>query len=127
MKKSLTLLFAGALLAVSTAAVPAPETAHFGLRTSSPEAGASVEAPQVVRVWFTEEPQQGTVQLRLVEAEDVGVHVTDAVQDDEDSTSFSIELHGTLPAGAYTVSWRGMGADGHVVRDTFAFTVSGAR
>ena len=39
------------------------------------------------------------------------------------SRSFVVGFHGTFPAGTYTVSWRGMGADGHVVRDTFQFSV----
>ncbi|NNF11802.1 MAG: copper resistance protein CopC, partial [Gemmatimonadetes bacterium] len=30
----------------------------------------------------------------------------------------------TLPPGTYTVSWRGMGQDGHVVRDSFQFSVA---
>ena len=59
-----------------------------------------------------------------VEAEDAGVHVMDAAQDSEDPQVFFIEMHGTLPAGSYTVSWRGMGEDGHVVRDTFEFSVA---
>ena len=47
----------------------------------------------------------------------------DVVQDEEDGQSFFIQLHGELSPGTYNVSWRGMGADGHVVRDTFEFTV----
>ena len=39
---------------------------------SSPEAsvsaGASVSAPSEVRVWFTQEPQDGTVRVRILEA-----------------------------------------------------------
>jgi methionine-rich copper-binding protein CopC len=105
-------------------ATPA-EPAHFALRTSVPEAGSSVESPTEVRLWFTQEPQEGTTQIRIVEAESAGVHVMDVVQDADDPTSFSVEIHGTMPAGSYTVSWRGMGQDGDVVRDTFTFDVSG--
>ena len=47
-----------------------------------------------------------------------------AVQDAEDPLTFSIVLHGTLAPATYTVSWRGMGQDGHVVRDTFEFVVA---
>lgn len=114
----------GAALLLTLAAAPAATDVHFGLRTSSPEPGSTVSAPSEVKLWFTQEPNEGTVQVRLVEADDAGVHVMDAVQDGEDPTAFTIELHGTLPAGTYTVSWRGMGEDGHVVRDTFQFTVA---
>ena len=58
-----------------------------------------------------------------MEAEDAGVHVQDPRQHEDDPTSFSVGFHGVFPSGTYTVSWRGMGADGHVVRDTFQFTV----
>jgi methionine-rich copper-binding protein CopC len=29
-----------------------------------------------------------------------------------------------LPAGGYTVAWRGIGDDGHVVRGDFTFSVT---
>lgn len=97
---------------------------HFALSKSAPEADATVEAPSEIRLWFTQEPQEGTTSIRLVEAEDAGVHATEATQDSEDPTSFFVELHGTLAPGTYTVSWRGMGQDGHVVRDSFQFSVT---
>lgn len=123
MKKLLTTTLGAALILIATAATPAPEIPHFGLAKSSPESGATVTSPGEVRLWFTEEPQDGTVQIRLVEAEDAGVHVMDVAQDADDPTSFFIAMHGTLAPATYTVSWRGMGDDGHVVRDTFEFTV----
>ena len=115
---ALSMLIIGGLAAASPA-----EVQHFALSRSAPAAGASVETPSEIRLWFTEEPAEGTTQIRLVEAEDAGVHVMDAVQDEEDGQSFFIQLHGELSPGTYNVSWRGMGADGHVVRDTFEFTV----
>jgi methionine-rich copper-binding protein CopC len=124
MKKLLPTALGAVLLLIATAAAPAPRIPHFALSRSSPEAGATVTSPSEVRLWFTEEPQDGTVQIRLVEAEDAGVHVMDVAQDGDDRTSFYIEMHGMLPPATYTVSWRGMGDDGHVVRDTFEFTVT---
>ena len=96
---------------------------HFALASSSPAAGATVEAPSELRLTFTEEPEDGTVSIRVLEAEDAGVHVHDPRQAQDDPRTFSVGFHGVFPAGTYTVSWRGMGADGHVVRDTFQFTV----
>lgn len=107
------------------AAIPLGALAHFGLQTSAPEAGAVVPAPNEVVLTFTQEPQEGTVQIGILEAEDAGVHVMDAVQKGDDPRSFGIVLHGSLAPATYTVSWRGMGQDGHVVRDTFEFTVGG--
>lgn len=118
------------LAIVTIFAAAAPERAdpalHFALARSAPAAGASVETPAEVRLWFTQEPQHETTSIRVVEAQDAGVRVGDVTQDPDDPTSFAVSLHGALPAGSYTVSWRGMGADGHVVRDTFEFTVVGS-
>ena len=102
----------------------APDAIHFALSKSAPEADASVEAPSEIRLWFTQEPQDGTTSIRVVGADEAGVHVGDVEQDGEDATSFAVPLHGTLPAGTYTVAWRGMGQDGHVISETFAFTVT---
>ena len=123
-KKMLSTALGAAMILALAAAAPSPEVPHFGLASSSPEAGTTVTTPSEVRLSFTEEPQEGTVQIRLIEAEEAGVHVMDAAQDGDDSRVFFIEMHGTLPPATYTVSWRGMGQDGHVVRDTFQFTVS---
>ena len=113
------------VLAAAMAAAPTTDAAlHFALDRSAPEAGASVEAPSEIRLWFTQEPQEGTTSIRVVEAEDAGVHVTETAQHPDDPTSFYVQLHGTLPPGTYTVSWRGMGQDGHVVRDDFQFSVA---
>jgi copper transport protein len=119
---ALTAGLVGALVAASPMAHD--DAFHFALDRSAPEADATVEAPSEIRLWFTEEPQEGTTSIRVVEAEDAGVHVTEVVQDEEDATSFYVQLHGALPAGTYTVSWRGMGDDGHVVRDSYQFSVA---
>lgn len=116
---ALSIMIISGLAAAMPSAVP-----HFALSRSAPEAGTSIESPSEIRLWFTEEPEAGTTQIRLVEAEAAGVHVMDVVQDEEDGRSFYIQLHGELAAGTYNVSWRGMGADGHVVRDAFEFTVA---
>jgi methionine-rich copper-binding protein CopC len=116
------------VMAVSASTSPTAESAtppefHFGLASSSPAAGSSVGSPSALRLTFTEVPAEGTVSIRVLESEGAGVHVMDAVQDTEDARSFVAAVHGVFPAGTYTVSWRGMGADGHVVRDSFQFTV----
>jgi methionine-rich copper-binding protein CopC len=49
----------------------------------------------------------------------------DIQEDPEDERVHFVELHGALAAGTYTVAWRGMGADGHVVRESFSFSVTG--
>lgn len=115
---ALSVAIIGAMVAAHPAEIP-----HFALSRSAPQADASVESPSEIRLWFTEEPAEGTTQIRLVGAEQAGIHVEEVVQDEEDGRSFAIALHGTLDPGTYTVSWRGMGDDGQVVRESFEFTV----
>ncbi|MEX2470884.1 MAG: copper resistance CopC family protein [Gemmatimonadota bacterium] len=124
------MLVPAAVLATMAFTFEAPEATgldalHFALSSSAPQAGYEGASPAEIRLTFTEEPADETVSIRVLEVEGAGVHVMDAAQDDHDPTTFAVMVHGTFPAGTYTVSWRGMGADGHVVRDTFQFTVRG--
>ncbi|MGB1780339.1 MAG: hypothetical protein ACPHQP_12345, partial [Longimicrobiales bacterium] len=57
--RSITLCAALALALVAAAPSAAP---HFGLSKSMPEAGSTVTSPEEVRLWFTQVPQEGTVQ-----------------------------------------------------------------
>lgn len=116
-------------LVVATAGwAAAPRAFHFGLRTSAPEADAVVEeAPTEVRLWFTEVPQENSVAVRLLDAASDPIETGDLVQDEEDARAFAVPVASTLEAGAYTVVWRGVGADGHVVRGDFSFTVATGR
>lgn len=119
-----------ALVLVTLAAVGAtytsldPGALHFALSKSMPEAGSSLPSPDEVRLWFTEEPQENSVSIRLINAAGDAVETGDLTQGEEDATTFSVAIEKGLAPGAYTVAWRGMGDDGHVVRDDFSFTVA---
>lgn len=118
---TLTLL---ALGAPTAAHAEGPALPHFALSKSSPEAGSTVKAPDEVRLWFSQVPQEGTTSIRLLNAAEELIHTSDVAQSSDDPKSFAVSLHAPLPPGAYTVVWRAMGADGHVVRGDFSFTVS---
>jgi methionine-rich copper-binding protein CopC len=47
----------------------------------------------------------------------------DVTQDADDQRSFGVALEHALSSGTYTVAWRAIGADGHVVRADYQFTV----
>ena len=113
-----------ALGAATTAQAEGIRVFHFELSKSAPEAGAELASPSEVRLWFTEVPQEGTTSIRLVDAAGDAVHTSDVAQDSEDEYAFGVTLHGALSPGEYTVAWRAMGGDGHVVRGDFAFSVT---
>lgn len=122
-------LIVGVLLLGSLAAPgPAAEALalfHFELSKSAPAAGAEVHEVSEVRLWFTQEPQENTTSIRLIDGGGDAVETGDVVQDADDGRVFSVAVDAHLVPGRYTVAWRAMGQDGHVVRDDFAFSVAG--
>ncbi len=119
---SLTLVSALAAFTPPSAAGPL----HFDLSKSAPAADAHVASPSEIRLWFTQEPQDGSTRIRLMDADGDLVETGEVTQDADEPMSFSIAVDDTLPNGMYTVAWRGMGADGHVVQGTFEFMVMGS-
>jgi len=102
-----------------------PAIPHFELSRSEPGAEATVQSPSEGRLWFTQVPQENTTSIRVLEPKGDPLHTGEVIQDASDGQAFSVALHGALPPAIYTVSWRSMGSDGHVVKGEFTFTVSG--
>lgn len=96
---------------------------HFALERSSPAADSTVHMPTEVRLWFTDVPQSGTTTIRVIDASEKLVEMADVVTDAATPKVFSAKFKTSPGAGRYTVSWRAMGADGHVVKGDFAFAV----
>ncbi len=129
-KKVVAILALGGLFAV---AEPAPAgtsgegvhfgvSLHFGVSKSQPGKDAAVAPPDELRLWFTQLPQENSVLVRLTARGEL-VETPDAVQDPDDGKVFSVAINDALGAGAYSIAWRGMAADGHVVRGEIPFTV----
>jgi methionine-rich copper-binding protein CopC len=114
-------------LLVAIAAATTPEVVdaefHFALNKSMPEAESAIESPPEIRLWFTEVPEAETTSIRLIAADEEAIETGDVTQDTEDEQSFAVVLERALSPGTYTVSWRAMGSDGHVVRSAYEFTV----
>jgi len=123
MKRKTTLL---ALLLFLTVAALAPDrdARHFALSKSVPAADATAASPEEVRLWFTELPQANSTSIRLVGVGDVLIETGDVKQDADDGKAFSVAMEAPLAAGTYTVAWRAIGEDGHVVRGDFTFSVA---
>ena len=125
MRYRMTML--AALMAVAIGAIPpsfAPTDVHFALSKSMPEADSAIESPAEVRLWFTEPPEDNTVSIRLVDDDGGLVDAGDVAQDGDDAKIFSIAVEHVLAEGPYTVTWRAIGEDGHVVRGDFTFAVT---
>lgn len=96
---------------------------HFALERSSPAADSTVHMPTEIRLWFTDVPQSGTTTIRVLDAAQKLVEMADVATDAATPKVFSAKFKTSPGAGRYTVSWRAMGADGHVVKGDFAFSV----
>ncbi|MDT8369055.1 MAG: copper resistance protein CopC [Longimicrobiales bacterium] len=120
---ALVLVLAG-FVGPSQAAPASPDAPlHFELRTSAPKADSTVAPTREVRLWFTQEPQEGATQIRVMKGE-ARVPMSEVQKDAEDATSYFVTLDRPLPSGAYHVMWRSMAGDGHVVSGEFDFTVA---
>lgn len=125
MKATRTFLTAALVFALGAAGAAAATSAfHFALSKSAPVADATVPAPEEVRLWFTEAPGDNSVRIRLVDAAGAAVATTEVAADPENAAVYFVRPTSRLAAGRYTVSWRGIGDDGHPVNGDFGFSVS---
>ena len=122
LRRSLPILLLAGLFAMADPAGTSGEGLHFGLSKSEPAKDAAVAPPDELRLWFTQVPQEGSVSIRLMVAE-APVETGPAVQDPDDGRVFSVAIEDALGAGRYSIAWRGMAADGHVVRGEIPFSV----
>jgi copper transport protein len=103
---------------------PTLASAHAYIVRTSPGMGAVLaHPPTTVRLWF-DEPVTPAVRNPLVvrDARRQQVDRGDAAIDPDDATELVCHLRRLLP-GVYTVSWRVISADTHVVHGAFTFRV----
>jgi len=113
-------LFLRASLLASLLALPLQVLAHTGLKTSAPADGAVLQAaPASIDLEFT-----AAVRLIKLEVSSGGNALETAFKPAAELTAkYSIPTPG-LAAGAYTVDWAVIGADGHTVTNSFSFSVA---
>jgi copper resistance protein C len=116
-------LFLLTVSVVGTAAVAvsaAPAQAHATLRVTLPADGERLRAaPGEVRLTFSEDINPQFAQLVVTSSEGRAVETGIVIVD---RTLVSRRL-GTVVNGAYTVAWRVVSADGHVIQGVFRFSV----
>lgn len=118
------------LLLLLLTALPLSVTvrAHADYARSEPAADAVLDAaPQVVKVWFTQElfRREGENWLLVTGPDGARVDLDDAAVDDDDRTLVTVSLSPALADGLYTVEWRALSADdGHAEEGSFSFTVA---
>jgi methionine-rich copper-binding protein CopC len=95
--------------------------AHTGLAGSEPSAGATVAAPVAeIVLAFTEDVRLTAVGL----ADAGGAEKALGPLPKDIAVRFVISVEEPLAAGDYTITWRAVGADTHVVSGEIGFSVS---
>ena len=109
--------------AILAAALSVSAAAHFSLVKSSPATGQTLEAsPKRLQLWFSETPAAGVSQLKLFGADKTALALDKTVIDKD--KSIYADVPKPLAPGAYLLSWRAAGDDGHVQSGEIKFTVA---
>lgn len=115
-----------AALAGASALSPVIAAAHSLLVRSDPARRAAVSrAPERVRLWFSERLEPAYATLSVWSEAGKQVDAGDAEVDASDPALLSVGTHALGP-GHYTVRFRVLSVDGHVVESSFTFTVRAA-
>ncbi len=99
---------------------------HLRLEKSSPADSSVVAPPTSVKLWFTQETQLPVTRVVVRSAAGDTIPVGAPTRAAAPDSPIDVPFKSAVGPGAYTVDWRTMAADGHVVRGTFRFTVRDA-
>ena len=111
-----------ALLALAFAA-PASAWAHASLVKSVPAQRAVLyRAPAQIQLWFNERLEARYSSLTLLDAKGKALETGEVEIAGDDPKSMHAAIK-SLPPGRYTVKYRVLSTDGHVVENQFSFTI----
>lgn len=113
-------LVAGALLLLA----PAIADAHAALVKAAPAARAVVDTPPRVDLWFNERLEAAYSRVSVWDAGGTQVDRKDVRVAADDPKRLSVGVAALRP-GSYTVRYRVLSVDGHVIESSFIFTVRG--
>jgi len=115
------------LLSCTLCLAPAQAFAHAYLVKAVPAQRAVLFAPpERVDLWFNERLEAAFSSLQVLDAAEKPVDKGNVEVDKADPKHLSVGLN-PLTAGAYTVKFRVLSVDGHVVNNQFSFTIRGKR
>lgn len=99
---------------------------HAALMRSTPAQGAVVtRSPERVRLWFNEPLEAKFARVSVWDGQAKQIDQQDGLVGPEDPKALSVGIP-TLGPGTYTVRYRVLSVDGHVVEGAFRFTVRAA-
>lgn len=97
---------------------------HLHLVKSLPVANATVDAvPDSIRLWFSQQPEMAVTSVKVTGPGETTVALAPLTQGDSAVVIAAVKAKAPAMPGSYSVAWRTMSKDGHVVRGTFSFRV----
>jgi methionine-rich copper-binding protein CopC len=118
-------LIRAALAALLVLLVPAEGWSHAYLVRSAPAARTTIgRSPERIQLWFNERLEPAYSRLSVWNRDGQRVDGGDVQVASSEPTRLSVGVP-TLPPGAYTVKFRVLSVDGHVVEAEYVFTVRG--
>jgi hypothetical protein len=122
---SLKRVLVGAAMAMAMCVYVAPALAHSMLvKAEPPRRAVLAKTPTQVRLWFNEEIEGDYASLVVLDAEKHSVTEIKPQLAPDDRKSIVLPLPELTP-GKYSVKFRVLSVDGHVVESSFDFTVKG--
>ncbi|WP_396208773.1 copper resistance protein CopC [Gemmatimonas sp.] len=129
--RTVPLVPAVALGVALCAAWPGPAGAsrlpHLKLKRSFPAKDTVLtSSPDAVRLWLTERSELPATKITVTTDAKAPVATEKVTRAAGADAPIEAKFTTPLAAGRYTVTWRTMSKDGHVVNGTFGFTVKSA-
>lgn len=120
--KALHTAFIATVMAAATLASPFA-SAHATLKSSNPEAGATLAAaPKEITLTFNEKIEEAFSTITLSDSQGKEIAAEKAKVDAADPAIVHLAAP-ALSSGSYTVKWAVAGHDGHRRKGDFKFTV----
>jgi methionine-rich copper-binding protein CopC len=95
---------------------------HFSLLRSVPSKDQKLDVPPPrLQLWFSQAPAAVVSQITL-KREALGIPLSKTVVDDKEKSMYADPVK-PLETGAYTLTWRAAGDDGHLLSGEVKFTV----
>lgn len=119
-RRAILALVAACVIVPLLGAAPAR---HLRLERSAPADSSVVDSAPSVSLWFSQVTELDVTRVLVRGAAGDTLPTLPLTRDKAAKSPIVAAFKAPLAAGRYSVDWRTMAADGHVVRGTFRFTV----
>ena len=100
---------------------------HLKLKRSFPSADTVLtSAPDAIRLWLSEPPSVAATRITVTAANGTALAMAKPTRTDAADAPLVASFTTPPAEGRYTVTWKTMSKDGHVVNGTFHFTIKRA-